>query len=93
MGFRVRGKCGTVDESHRDEVYVLDLVCIVDGADVGVSDLSCQLRLSNEPIKLFGFAQLRDLQRDVAIQIRVVCPVDRSHATSAEEPDNSVSTK
>ena len=65
----------------------------MDVRDVGVIQRRQRLRFAREPGQAIGIAGegvRQDLQRDVAIQLRVVCAIHLAHATCAEGGANLI---
>ena len=78
---------GALDELHRDVGLAAVLAQVVDGDDVAVAQPSRRLRLAQEPrLELRRLRQARDhgLERDLAVDHRVVGLVDRTHAAAAQ---------
>ena len=68
-----------VDELQHEGPHAGDVLEAVNGGDVGVIERREEVRLAREPRQAIGIARERvreDLQRDVAMQPRVVRPID-----------------
>ena len=89
-----RGQILAVDVLHRQERGAVDLVDVVDAADVRVRDLprhphfGVQLRQSRW---IAIDIRRQELQRDRLSELQVVCAVDLAHAAAAEAFDDAVS--
>ena len=76
------------DEFHHEGTNPAGLFEAVDVRDIGMVERSERLRLAREPRQAIGVARERvreDLQRDVAIELRVAGAVDLSHAAFADQ--------
>ena len=82
-----------VQELHGDEVPAFVLVDVVDGADVGMVEGRCRLRLaleSLERVPVPGHLFREELQRDGALEPGVFRLVDDTHPPAAELFQNPV---
>jgi hypothetical protein len=79
---------------HQSAVVELPLGVVVDRDHVGVLDPGHRGRLAREPqeVLLLGLAvaEADDLQRDVALQARVLGLVHRAHPARSDHPDDPV---
>jgi thiamine-monophosphate kinase len=84
------------DELHRDEDLVLERADVVDDDDVRVRQARDRLRLAQRPLPPFeqrdAGARLdpQQLDRHLAIQLRIVRGVDLAHAAAADQPEDDV---
>ena len=82
-----------VDELHDDERTGLVLAVVKHRHDVRVVEGSGGLGLVSEPFAEVGVAPVlgpQELDRDVPPKLRIVGPIDRGHATLAEQLDQAV---
>ena len=76
-----------IDELGRDEVNGIGLVDLVNGDDVGVIQRGGGFRFLHEPphpILIRGDLEAQDLQRDFAIELRVLREIDLAHPALAD---------
>ena len=81
-----------VDEFHREEMVAVDLVDVVDAADVRVRDLPGDADLGMEafaPDGIIGQRLGQKLQRDRLAELQIVGPVDLAHAAATEQTDDA----
>jgi hypothetical protein len=77
----------TVDEFHHERVHADGFLEPVDRRDVGMIQRRERLRLTLEPRQAFGVRRERvrqDLDRDLAIERRVGCPIHLAHSTHTD---------
>jgi hypothetical protein len=86
-----------VDELHRDEHAPLVHADIPDRDDVGVAELRERLRLTHEPsaaaavaAPVVAFAPEQQLERDLAVELRIVRRIHDTHRTRAELGEHDV---
>ena len=82
-----------VEELHDEERAAVVLADIVDGADVGVVQRRCGARLAAESLQglgIVGEVGRQELQRDEALQPRILGFVDDAHAAAAQLLDDAV---
>ena len=79
-----------LDVLHRDVRPVVLLAAGVDRDDVGVAQRGRRARLAEEAVHDFLVVDFlaNDLDRDLAIQFRVAAQIHRTHAASADLPDD-----
>ncbi len=88
-----RGEVLAIDELHHDERAGRIGAVVVDAHDPAIVERGRRLRLCAEPGEEVGVLAVlgtQHLDRDIALELRVVRPVDRGHATLAEELDQAV---
>ena len=81
------GERRPVDELHHERTHAARLLEAVNVRDVRVVQRREQLRFAAETREALGIVRDRwqqDLDGDVAIQLRVVGPIDLAHAADAE---------
>jgi hypothetical protein len=71
-----------VDERHRDERLGLVLTDVVDGDDVRMSEPSERLRFTLQSLRRSSAVQ--HLDREIALQLGIVCLVDHAHPAGTE---------
>ena len=84
-----------VDELHRDVGQAVLFTDVVDGDDIGMRERPGALGLANEPDPVVLVARqfgLQNLDRDGAIDFRVVRLVHRGHRPRPEDPGDSIAT-
>src|ERR1041384_2056223 len=82
-----------VNEFHNDEFVVAVRHDVVNGDDVGVVQAGCSLSFLNKAAPGFGIGRICSkeyLDRDDAVQLRVLGLVDLAHTSSAEPFENLV---
>ena len=79
-----------VDELHRQVDLVLVRADVVDRDDVGVRELGHRLGLALEASAGVGVGRQQELERDLAIELRVVRGVDHPHPALADEVEDDV---
>ena len=75
------------DELHREEDLVVDHADVVDGDDVRVREPRHRLRLAQQARArrvLHALPRLEQLERDLAIELRIVRAVDHAHPAGAD---------
>ena len=95
---RLRPVSGGVplDELHRDEDLVFERADVVDDDDVRVRQARDRLRLAQRPLPPLGQrhagARLdaQQLDRDLAVQLRIVRRVDLAHPAAPDQPQHDV---
>ena len=95
---RLRPEAGGValDELHRDEDLVLERADVVDDDDVRVRQARDRLRLAQRPLPPLGQRHARarldaqQLDRDLAIQLRIVGRVHLAHPAAPHQPEDDV---
>ena len=83
----------TLDELHHDRTHTATFLEAVDVRDVRVIDGRQCLRFAREPREPIGVAGERvgqDLQRDVAIELRIARAEDLAHSARADAGDDFV---
>lgn len=75
-------KIEPIDEGHRHEDLAVVLAHIVDGDDIGVRQPGERLGLASQPLRLGTSTQ--HLDRDISIELGVMCDVDDPHPSRAE---------
>jgi hypothetical protein len=83
----------TLDQFHHERAYAARIFQAVDMRDVRMIEGRERLRFACEAGQAIGIAGegvRQDLQRDVAIQLRVVCAIHLTHAASAESGEDLV---
>ena len=86
----------TVDVFHDDERDVLLVADVMDRADIRMAELRDGPRLTlaaRAPRGVVHHAGRQHLDRDVAVQPRIVRPVDLAHPAGAEQAHDFVGTK
>ena len=81
------GEVLALDELHDEGAHAARLLEAVDRGDVGVLQLGEDLRLAleaGEAVGVRGERLRQDLDRDLALELRVGRPVDDAHAALAE---------
>src|SRR5262249_59839977 len=81
-------QCRTLDELQCERVRVTGILETVDGGDIRMVECREHLRFPSESrdavaIEGEGFGQ--NLQRDVAIELRITRAIDLAHATGANQ--------
>ena len=87
------GQVSSVDQFHHQRAQTTRFLEAVDVSDVWMIERRQRLRFAREPREPFGIAHERgrqDLQRDVAIELRVVGTVDLAHSAGAEQRDDFI---
>ena len=82
-----------VEELHDEERAAVLLADIVDGADVGVVQRRCGARLaaeSGQGLGIFREVRRQELQRDEALQPRILGFVHDAHSAAAQLLDDAV---
>src|SRR5439155_18142117 len=82
-----------VQKLHGDEGLPFAFADVVDSADIGMIQSSGSLRLTLKPAQSLGIASdffRQQLQRDEAVQARVLRFVHHTHATAAELLKNPI---
>jgi hypothetical protein len=85
-----------VNQFENEKLLAVGFDKPVNRADVRMSQRGEHLRFPAEPRDAFGIVCNtlgKDLQRDVAIQLRVACATDLAHAAGAEGVEYLVRTK
>jgi hypothetical protein len=82
-----------VDKFHRQEWKVAQELDRVDRDDARVVQRGHHLRLALEAVAAFGIgsqSRRQNLQRNLALQLRVVSGIDLSHPADTQRPENPV---
>ena len=82
-----------VNKLHRNEVHAVSFTNFIDVSDVGMVERGGRLRFANEPlhpIAIRGYVCGQNLQRDFAIEFRVLRQIHFAHSTFADLRDNTV---
>ena len=81
-----------VDVLHRDEDAPLPRADVVHGDDVGMRESSDRLRLAHESVArtLAANPRVQQLERDLAIELRIVRGIDHPHAADTELVEHDV---
>jgi hypothetical protein len=87
------GRDATTQRLAVDELDAVDFLDRMDGDDVGVIEGGYGQRFALKPAAVMGVIRLQYLEGDVALQPRIVGPVDLAHAASAEQGDDIVRAK
>ena len=90
------GEVVALDELHDEGAHAARLLEAVDRGDVGVLELGEDLRLALEPREAFGVLGEglgQDLDRDLALQLRVGRAVDDTHPALAERGGDLVGSE
>ena len=85
-----------LDQLHHERADRLRFLDAVDRADVGMIQRRECLRFAREARQAIGIARhglRQDLQRDLAIQLRVARAIDLAHAAGAKEREDFVGTE
>ncbi len=96
LGANERRKRMTIDKGHRDIVRPLDLPDVVDGADVRVPQIGSGPRLAIKPLEQFGcrlLLEVRRLEGDLPLELRVFGQIDHAHRALAERLDDAVTAE
>ncbi len=89
----------TLHQLHRDEHAVIDAADVEHGHDVGVRQLRHRLRLAQQrvvnrqPIGGSGAVVAKHLERDLAVQLRIVCRVHDAHASGTDPIEHDIATE
>ena len=78
---------------HRDESFSAFFANVVDGADVGMIESRGRLRFPPEPgqrLRVARYVFWQELERDEAVQPRILGLVDDTHPTAANFFQDSV---
>ena len=85
-----------LDELHRDEDLVVERADVVDDDDVRVRQPRDRLRLAQRPLPPLGQRDAvagldpQELDRDLAIELRIVRRVDLAHPAAPDQPQHDV---
>jgi len=79
-----RGERRALDQLHRDVRAVTVAAGVVDRDDVGMRELRERAAFAHEPLDAEVQLGVDQLDRDRAIELRIVTGVDRAHAAVAE---------
>ncbi len=82
-----------VQEFHGDESLAVLLINFVDGADVGMVERRCRLRLplkAAERLRVAGNLSGKELERDEAVQLHILGFVHHAHTAAAKLFENAV---
>ena len=82
-----------VQKLHGDERLAVLLANVINRADVGVVQCGCSLRLAlktGERLRVTGHFLRQELERDEAMQPRVLSFIDHTHAATTELLDDAV---
>src|SRR5271166_1001833 len=86
------GQRDSFDKSHREIVYIPDFSDVVNGAQIGVPQLSRGACLAVEAVDRLGtLAQERRLDGHVTMQLGIVRQIDGTHRTPTEHADDLIS--
>ena len=89
-----RGQRRAVDDLHGDEQAIVPGADVEDGDDVGMADARHRLRLAHQPraqldVEL-GELRAHQLERHLALQLRIERAVDDAHAAGAEHLEHAI---
>ena len=85
-----------IDIFHGDKVQPIGFSDVVNAADIGMRNLSCDPHLVMESLELVGVVRKRrrkELERDRLPQLQIVRPIDLPHAALAEKTDYAVTLR
>ena len=89
-------KCSPLDELGDDERHVSFEVDIVDGDDARMIQCAGGTRFLEEPaaaLGIRGHCGGQDLQRDIAVDPRIVSEINLAHSAGAQRRDDFVRTE
>ena len=81
-----------VNELHRDEHVLADRSHVVHGDDVRMAHACERLSFTQEPRGRIALTSLHELDRDAAVELRIVSGVDHTHAAGAERIDDDIAS-
>lgn len=89
------GQRAAFDVSHRKIVDAFDLADVIDGAQVRMPQRCHRSRLAKEPLHpgLVVRLEFRNLDGDQSPELFVLCEIDRSHRSFAENSLDFIAAK